>query len=194
MIRPAIAAATILLTGCATTERVVLLENEPGHSLGAIAVIETEGIETVLDTANTQARLSASGARVSALDRPDPSFDPLMASLPVSVTRFEIPFPVGDADILAVQQSIIERINAEVERRPPGVQIEVAGFTDSTGDEESNNVLSIERARAVAGELRAAGIAVEDGDVIGRGEYDARAARGDNVSDETYRRVVVIIR
>ena len=193
MMRAAIAATAILLTGCAT-DRVVLLDNEPGHPVGAIAVLDDERGETVLDTANTQARLGASGARVSALARPDPSFDALMVTLPADVSRFDIPFPVGDADILSVQQSIIDQINSAVGERPPGVQIEVAGFTDSTGDEGSNNALSMERARAVAEALRAGGISIEDGDIIGRGEYDAQAALGDGVSDESYRRVTVIVR
>lgn len=193
MMRAAIAATAILLTGCAT-DRVVLLDNEPGHPVGAIAVLDDERGETVLDTANTLARLGASGARVSALARPDPSFDALMATLPAGVSRFDIPFPVGDADILSVQQSIIDQINSAVGERPPGVQIEVAGFTDSTGDEGSNNALSMERARAVAEALRAGGIPIEDGDIIGRGEYDAQAALGDGVSDESYRRVTVIVR
>lgn len=193
MIRPAIVATAIMLAGCAT-DRVVLLDNEPGHPVGAIAVLGADGGETVIDTANTQARLSASGARVSAYNRPDPSYDALIAALPLPVARFAIPFPVGDARILGGQRAIIDRINAEVDRRPPGAQIEVAGFTDSTDTEERNNALSLERARAVAEELRASGIEIDPEDVIGRGEYDARARLGDEISDETYRRVDVIVR
>jgi hypothetical protein len=52
----------------------------------------------------------------------------------------------------------------------------------------------LERARGVADELRQFGFAVAADDVIGRGEYDARAALGDEKTDDKFRRAVVIVR
>lgn len=185
-------AGALVLAGCAS-DRVTLLDNEVGHPGGALAVIEDDGSATVLDRPNTQALLRDGGARTRTLDRLDPAYAALIDTLPPAATRFQLTFPVGESRVLAGQRAILEQIRNELSIRP-GAQIEVAGFTDSTGDDVGNDQLSRERAEAVARELREYGFQIDADDAVGRGEDEARASLGDNVSDESYRRVDVIVR
>lgn len=193
MIRASLAlAGALALAGC-VSDRVTLLENEPGSAVGAIAVLSPDGDDTVLNTINSQARLSGRNPRVRTLDQLDPAYTALMDTLPPPRATIPITFPIGEAQILEGQRAIIDNILALLADRP-GAQIEVAGFTDSTDDAASNDALSKQRAEAVASELRKFGVPIDPEDAVGRGEDDAVAALGDNVSDESYRRVDVIIR
>jgi outer membrane protein OmpA-like peptidoglycan-associated protein len=187
-----LAAGAAALAAC-VTDRVTLLDNEAGHPNGALAVLSPSGEETVIDRANTRASLGTGAVRTRAVDPNNPSYTALLETLPPEAARFRITFPINDARILGGQRAVLEQIRAELARRP-GAQVEVAGFTDSTGDDRGNDVLSKQRAEAVARELREYGIQIDPDDAVGRGEDEARAERGDNVSDESYRRVYVIVR
>ena len=193
MIRISLAfAAALALVGCAT-DRVTLLENEPGSSLGAIAVLSPDGDDTVLNQPNQQARLSNRSPRVRTLDQLDPSYAPLMETLPPAPVSIQIDFGTGESEIEGVEQQKIDEILA-IYNGLPGAQIEVAGFTDSIGEATVNDRLSRERAESVANELRRLGVPIDPGDEVGRGEDEAVAALGDEVSNQDYRKVVVIIR
>jgi len=193
MIRNLVAAAcAIALSGC-VADRVTLLDKEPGDEVGAIAVISPDGAETVLDQPNTQALLRGATPRVRPVDQLSPAYATLLETLPPPATRLMIRFPVGGSNVVGGQRAILDQIRAEIERRP-GAQVEVAGFTDSTGSAKGNDELSLRRAQTVAAELREFDIAIDPEDAVGRGEDEARAALGDNVADSSYRRVYVIIR
>lgn len=183
--------AAVALSACAT-DQVTLLENEDGQG-GALAVLSSQGAETVIDSPNMRASLRDGGAKVRPAGGTDRAYADLFATLPPAAKMFAITFPTGESRIFVGQRKIIDQIQAELAARP-GAQIEVAGFTDSVGDEASNDRLSAQRAESVVRELREYGFPVDPGDAIGRGEDEARAALGDNVPDETYRRVFVIVR
>jgi len=193
MIRLSLAlAGAFALAGC-VTDRVTLLENEPGSPLGAIAVLSTDGGETVLDQPNQRASLSSRSPRVRTLDQLDPSYTPLMETLPPAPVSIQIDFGTGESEIEGVEQQKIDEILA-IYNNLPGAQIEVAGFTDSVGEATVNDRLSRERAESVANELRRFGVPIDTGDAVGRGEDDAVAALGDEKPSLAYRKVEVIIR
>lgn len=193
MSRAALAlAGALLVTGCAT-DKVTLLENEDGHETGALAVLATDGRESVIDRPLTQAKLRDGPTKGRTLKKLDPAYGALLGSLPPSAKGFVIAFPIGETRIPAGQRGILEQIRTELATRP-GAQIEVAGFTDSLGAEDLNDKISRDRAEGVAQELREFGFTVGAEDAVGRGETEARTALGDEVADETYRRVVVIVR
>lgn len=187
-----VSAASILLAGCAT-DQVILLPNEDGNPDGALAVLASDGNETVIDRPNTQATLRDGPTRLRAAGQLSSKYGALLETLPPSAKQFAITFPVSESRIFEGQRKILDLIRAELSVRP-GAQIEVAGFTDSTGDDRSNDTLSKQRAETVARELRESGFQIDPDDAVGRGEYEAKAALGDNVSDESYRRVLVIVR
>lgn len=181
-----------LLAGCAT-DKVTLLENEPGHDTGAVAVLDRKGRETLVDQINAQAALRNGPSKVRKLKELRPEYTSLIGTLPPQAKAFVITFPIGSSDIPADQRGVLEQIRNELSVRP-GAQIEVAGFTDSMGSDTLNDKISLERAVAVAEQLRAFGFPVDAGDAVGRGEDEAKAKLGDEVANESYRRVEVIIR
>ena len=184
--------AMLVLAGCAT-DKLTLLENEPGNATGAVAVIDSKGGETLVDRVNAQAALRNGPSKVRQLKELRPEYTSLIGSLPPQARAFVITFPVGSSEIPAEQRTILENIRNELSTRP-GAQIEVAGFTDSTGSDAINDKFSLERAVAVAEQLRAFGFVVDAEDAVGRGEDEARAKLGDEVASDGYRRVEIIVR
>ena len=185
-------AAALLANGCAT-DKLTLLENEEGHPTGAVAVIASDGRESLIDRPLTQAKLRDGPTKGRTLKKLKPGYTALLDSLPPSAKGFAITFPINETKIPSDQRSILEQIRNELSTRP-GAQIEVAGFTDSLGPEELNDKVSKDRADSVAQELRDFGFVIDPEDALGRGEFEARDKLGDEKGDETYRRVVVIVR
>ena len=185
-------AGALFASGCAT-DKVILLENEDDHPTGAVAVIASNGSESVIDRPLTQAKLRDGPTKGRALKKLKPKYGALLAGLPPSAKGFIITFPTGESTIPEDQRGVLQLIRNELANRP-GAQIEVAGFTDSNGTEELNNTISKDRADIVAQELRNSGFAVGENDTVGRGEYEAREKLGDEVVDATYRRAIVIVR
>lgn len=184
--------AALALAACAT-DRVTLLDNEGGQDTGALAVLAPDGRETVIDRANSEARLSSSSARVRSVSGPRPGQSELLGALPPAARAFTIPFKTNQSAIAEGQRAVLELIRAELAGRP-GAQVEVAAFTDSVGSEDDNNRLSLDRARNVAVALRGYGFEIAEGDAIGRGEYEALKTVGDNQDRAEFRRVDVIVR
>ena len=77
-----VAAVSLSLTACVAGDRVTLLESPEGKPVGAVAVLQEDGQETVLDRANLQARLTRGSPRVRQLDEIDPAYARLIADLP----------------------------------------------------------------------------------------------------------------
>ena len=188
----AVLAATLVLAACAT-DKLTLLENEPGHETGAVAVIDKKGRETLVDRANSEAALRNGPSKVRQVKQLRPETTNLIGSLPPQARAFVFTFPVGKSDIPDEQRGILEQIRNELSTRP-GAQIEVAGFTDSTGGDAINDKISLERAQSVAEQLRGFGFIVDSDDSVGRGEDEAKAKLGDEVANDGYRRVEVIVR
>ncbi len=182
------------LAGCAGGDRVTLMPAAQDRPVGAVAVLEEGGGETVLDQANSQALLSQNGARVRQLKSLDPAYAELIGSLPRRIEPQVIRYQTDD---ISISTEAIANLKAVRDSLGPDLsiyQIEIAGYTDSTGTEQYNLDLSQKRAMQVAELLRAEGFEIDPQDVIGRGEYAAVREIGDNKSDEQYRAVTIKIR
>lgn len=187
-------AGAFVLAGCAGGERVTLLPAAQDRGVGAVAVLDTDGGETVLGTANSQAVLGGRSPRVRQLQSVDPAYTELINSLPRLVEPFAIRFETGDSQISTDQITYLKGLLASLGPDPSVFQIEVAGYTDSVGSERDNLILSQQRANQVANLLRKEGFDIAEQDVIGRGEFDALRVIGDNKDDEQFRAVTVKIR
>ena len=185
-------AGALLASGCAT-DRVTLLDNEDGAADFAIADITKPDRERVIDQPLTQAKLRDGLTKGRAVKALKPAYAILLADLPPAAKAFVITFPPDQTAIPVEQRSILDAIRTELANRP-GAQIEVAGFTDSTGSDTKNDEISRDRAEAVAKELRGFGFVIDAGDAVGRGEDEAKKQLGDNVSSEAFRRVEIIVR
>ena len=193
----------LALAGCATSkERVTLLDpagtpNVQGSEMGSI-VIEHDGGETVVDMANQQALLRGEGRkpRIRQLSERDAFHSEVMNDLPRAENPVQLQFPEGVSRLSAQQIEGLNRWLREDEAAGPrpGRQIIVQAYADSFGSEDDNWNLSWSRARNVAAQLREANLEIDDEDIVGMGEYDARKKNGDEVRDPQFRRVDIIIR
>lgn len=183
----------VMLGGCAS-DKLTLFENEDGNATGAVAVIDEKTGEdkAVVSTALTEAKLS-SRPKPRAVKQLNPAYTALLDNLPPKAATFPITFKLGATKISEDQRGVLAKIRDELSIRP-GAQIEVVGFTDSTGGDELNDLISLNRAKTVAAELRDFGFPVEESDAVGRGEDAAKAKNGNDVEDEAFRTVIVLIR
>jgi len=185
----------VALSGCAS-DKLTLLENEDGAETGAVAIIdeETGADKALVDTKLTEAKLT-SRPKPRAVKELKPAYTELLGNLPRKAERFTILFGTDEFRIPEAQRGTIELIRKELERRPPGAQIEVVGFTDTTGEAVHNLKISEKRAQDVISELNGLGFTVDPNDAVGRGELAAQES-GDpeNYNNELFRKVEVVVR
>ena len=187
------ACAALALAGCVAGDRVTLLPSATGDATGAIAVLDPDGAETVLDQVNTQARLSNRRPSVRTLNSVDPAYGELINSLPAAPEARSVRFGTASSRLTDEQVAGLQSLLSTLADRP-GWQVEIAAYTDSVGSEDDNLALSRRRAAAVAEQLTEAGFQIDASDIVGRGEFAAKAALGDEVASAEYRRVDITIR
>ncbi|WNH52697.1 OmpA family protein [Stenotrophomonas oahuensis] len=91
-----------------------------------------------------------------------------------------VKFETGSANLTRSSQEIIRQAAEAIEGAPAGTRVEVGGHTDSQGDATSNQLLSEQRARAVADALIAEGVPAER--LAARG-FGSNRPVGDNSTD-----------
>jgi outer membrane protein OmpA-like peptidoglycan-associated protein/uncharacterized protein YidB (DUF937 family) len=69
-----------------------------------------------------------------------------------------INFPSGQSEVPAAAKAMLQDAAAEIKQLPPGTVLEIAGYTDNTGNDAANVALSQQRAEAVRNVLISAGV------------------------------------
>lgn len=189
-------ALALLATACATPS-VTLLDNERGAQTGAVAVIDTRtGRDLALiDRANTRSTIdrrprqrAIDPGRMSARDAA------LLADLPEPPAQFFLYFPLSSTDLIPESEIVLADMLKEVDRRKPGVDVQIIGHTDSVGGEAENDRLSLERAQQIREVLVRRGLDPARTRASGRGERDPAVVTRDGRSLEDNRRVEVLVR
>ena len=111
-----------------------------------------------------------------------------MAQIIAMTEGRKITFDPGSTELSASAQPIIDDI-AEVFRRCPDLEIEIAGYTDSQGREVMNRDLSQSRANAVLAALRLRRVPVATLRAVGYGEEDPIADNDTEEGREANRRI-----
>lgn len=190
-----LAAASLLLGGCATSS-LVLLPDDDGQQ-GSLAVLEANGepAEGVIAQGNSRTKLGD----------PTPATRPLgakglkaqeaalLSSLPPPAKSFVLYFDQGTATPTAESQAVLTELRAEIAGRS-GPQVEVTGHTDTVGGEADNDRLSLQRAEEVLNWLASQGFDRSLMTATGRGERELKEPTVDNISNAANRRVEVIVR
>ncbi len=191
-----LAAACLLLTGCATT-KVSLLEGEEGAETGAVAVLdpESEGDVRILDRASSRSsvRQRNVSTKTPRKRKPEARYAPLLTSMPERPRRFELFFEGDSTQLVPQSREMLPALFAEVKRRPE-VDIEIIGHTDTMGEESYNNMLSMRRAAEIRTALTGIGLAADRIRAIGRGEQDLRVKTADETDALANRRVEVYVK
>ena len=100
----------------------------------------------------------------------------------------KITFDPGASSITADTTPVIDEI-AEILKKCPDLQMQIAGYTDSQGREEMNLQLSQDRATAVLSALRQRRVPVSSFEAIGYGEENPIADNGTEAGREANRRI-----
>lgn len=163
-----------------------------------IRVRGNTGIETasadisrvLIDKLGADAGLEIEVSYVEALDPviAMPTPEECIARIEVVTEERKILFDPGSATLTAATQQVVDDI-AEILRQCLDVRIEIAGYTDSQGREETNLRLSQERADAVLSALRARRVPVSSFTSVGYGEADPIADNDTEEGREANRRI-----
>ncbi len=189
MRRLAILALCAAVGGCASA-RVALLDSEGGRPTGAVAVLDpaTGAERGQLTQANTMAGLGGGPVRPRPLTT---NYDALLSAMPAPAQVFTLYFIEGTTQLAPESVPTLDQLRQAI---TPVSDIQITGYTDTTGDAASNDKLSFDRAVEVRAALARDGLPVGGARVTGRGERDLRVPTGDQVSEPRNRRVEVIVR
>ncbi|HEY3797979.1 MAG TPA: OmpA family protein [Caulobacteraceae bacterium] len=189
MRRAALVALCAALSGCASP-MVALLPGEGGASAGGVVALDpkTGAEQGELTQPNTQAVLDGGAVRPHPLTT---NYDALLAVMPPPPKVFTLYFVEGTASITPDSQATLDTLRAAV---TPQSDVQIIGYTDTVGDNASNDKLSLDRATEIRAALVADGLPVGNAKVTGRGERDLLVPTGQNVAEPRNRRVEVILR
>lgn len=190
-----LAAASLLLGGCATSS-LVLLPDDDGHQ-GSLAVLEANGrpAEGMIAQGNSRTRLGdATPASRPLGDKGLKAQEAaLLSNLPPPAKSFLLYFDQGTVTPTPDSQAVLVALRAEIAARS-GPHVEVTGHTDTVGSEADNDRLSQQRAEQVLGWLASQGFDRSQMSATGRGERELKEPTVDNFSSAANRRVEVIVR
>lgn len=187
--------AAILLGACAHSSLLLLDDEDGGH--GAVAVLEANGkpTEAVVAQPNSRTTLGQQQSSTRPLGSKGLKLQEasLLGELPPPARSFTLYFDEGKVQLSAESLGEVAELQAEIARRP-GAEVEVTGHTDTVGDDEDNDALSLKRAEEVMALLATAGVDRSLMTATGRGERELREPTPDAVSNARNRRVQVIVR
>ena len=188
--RPTIAVLALVLSACST---VVLLPQKDGRET---AVIVQQGDKQILlDHPYAAARQTPFGPQAYTATPQEVAavYGAALAAQPIRPAQFALYFIEGKDELTDESKQIVDSIFSEISKRPvPDVL--VIGHTDSVGNDQSNDVLSRQRAETVRAALIGHGIAPENIAAIGRGKREPFVPIVEGVPQPRNRRVEIIVR
>ena len=96
-----------------------------------------------------------------------------------------INFPTNSAEIPAVSKTLLQHAATAFKQLPSGTVVEIAGYTDNTGDPAANVQLSQQRAEAVRAALVQAG--VDPSILVAKGYGSANPVAGNDTLEGRFR-------
>lgn len=190
---PAILGIALTVAGCAPNSYLVLLEESDGTT-GQV-IVTRAGISTTLSTAGQGVALDRKGPQTLSVsaERVERDFADAIKAQPMLPLHFVLHFEAGGTRLTAESRARVAEIaQAMLERPVPDVSI--IGHTDHAGDDKTNEVLGLERAKAVESLLADALAPAVAITVASHGERDPLVSTADGVAEARNRRVEVTIR
>ena len=188
--------ALALVGGCASKANlVVVIPEENGH-IGAVQV-ESGGSTTLLTGAYAALGGGSGAGRLKpvevASNEVGQIFGTALSAQPIPPKTYTLYFINDSDDLTPDSKQAFEQVFGEIARRK-AAELAVTGFTDTMGDPNYNDQLSLKRAKAVRGLFIARGLKPEDIIAAGRGERDLLIPTGDQRSEPRNRRVEITVR
>jgi outer membrane protein OmpA-like peptidoglycan-associated protein len=175
------------------TEQITLLPNQDGKP--SAVIINTAGVDTVLDKPYQVAAIGSKGATVSIGDMADirSRYEKVLSAMPQRAAVFTLYFATDTDDLVPESAARLADVKAQLGSRP-APEIIVIGHTDTVAQREYNDALSLRRAAAVKRMLVETGIDEERIVVQGRGEREPLVPTADGVDEPRNRRVEIRVR
>lgn len=190
----ALLAAAAITAGCATTQ-VVLLPDQDGK-VGSVEV-SGRGTQTLDQPYQTTQTTHVAGLLTPARQLDEAgvktTFKEAMAAEPVKPANFVFYFTSGSADLTPASLRLIPKVMEAIRERN-STDIIVSGHTDTVGTDEYNRKLSLRRAKAVEKILISRGIYEEAIEVTYHGKGNPLIPTGPGVNEPRNRRVEVTVR
>ena len=178
----------------ASPELVVVLPSADGH-VGTV-VVERDGERVVLNQAYATSRIEGtSGPKIISLPEQEvrATFINTLTALPARPMSFLLYFLRGTDQLTEESRAELSRMLDELRRRS-APDILVVGHTDTLGNEETNDKLSLQRAERVKADLVGQGVSAGRVQASGRGEREPLAPTADGVDEPRNRRVEISVR
>ena len=187
-------ASLVLLAGCPRQALFVVLPNAEGGGVGAITV-EDGTTATTLDQPYATAEARAGGTAPTAENQENISviFRRAIAARPILPHHFRLYFIVGSPELTPESRIAYRAVFDDTKQRPV-YEIEVIGFTDTVGDLQYNQALSLRRAAAIRDTLIRDGLDRQAISIAGRGKRDLLVATADQTPEPRNRRVEITVR
>jgi outer membrane protein OmpA-like peptidoglycan-associated protein len=198
MIKPPRTLATLalaaLLTACASGpgSYVVLLPS-PDGSVGRVIVQGAQG-EQVLTQARQGLALNGSGEPFDVSpEQLARDFGATLAARPALPEPFLLYFESGGSALTAQSQALLPHI-VERARARTALDMSVIGHSDTQGKADANEALALQRASAIAQQLRDLGLQEAVMTVESHGERNLLVPTPDEVAEPRNRRVEITLR
>lgn len=194
MYRLGLLVALALLAGCSQRQALFVVLPEEGGKVGAVTVNDGKQ-SVVLDKAYAAGELRDGAAKPAEVKPEEVKqvFGAAMAGQPILPRRFQLYFVAGGNQLTPESEPLYRQVFEDIKRRPV-YQVEVIGYTDTTGTQELNQRLSLQRAQAVRDLLAKDGVAAASISAAGRGKLDPEVKTADQVDEPRNRRVVITVR
>lgn len=185
----------ISLSGGNSGTTVILMPDASGQ-VGAITV-KTQDDSRVIDKAYQFVTVKDRAARLSETQvmseaQVSEEYADLLKAQPAAPSSFMLYFLTGTTELTAESRAIIPNVLARIRERAPAGVI-VIGHTDSTGSEDSNDILSLNRAKAAEKILKDSIPSLSGVSLKFFGSKDPLVPTQPNVDEPRNRRVEIII-
>ena len=198
----ALGAAAIVLAGCA---EMGLTETQRNTAIGAGVGAVAGGLIGDGKGALIGAGVGAAGGYIwskhmqekkAAMERATVGSGVAVTQTQDNQLKLNVPgdfsFDTGRADIKPSMRPILDQFASGMSQQP-NTEVRIIGHTDSTGSDELNNRLSLERAQATKNYLVARGVNPNMVMVAGRGEHEPVAENSTDAGRARNRRVEIFM-
>lgn len=189
----AMVCAAVLLTACAGPQSYVVLLPSPDGTLGKVVVQGQRG-EQVLTSKQQGALLDGSKPPFDVSDEQlQRDFGAAMRARPALPEQFLLYFETGGAELTAESKLLLQRVVERALARA-SVDMSVIGHSDTQGAADANEALALQRATAVAEQLRTLGLGKAVMVIESHGERNLLVPTLDDTPEPRNRRVEITLR
>lgn len=182
-----------VLLGSCSNDLVVVLPASDGH-IGGV-VVETNRSKFVLDQPYAEASPGLVGMHAGQSDAKevDQVFSAALSAQPIPPRHYTLYFVNDSDELTADSRGDFEEVFKEIARRK-AAELVITGHTDTMGEVDYNDKLSLDRANAVEHLFTERGLSGASIVTAGRGKRELLVKTPDQTPEPRNRRVVITVR